>query len=131
MKRLLICLMVALGVTTACCQQDFENTDPEGFAALIADSTVVILDVRTAEEFKDGHIANALNIDVNQKKFVKKAKATLPKDKTIAVYCRSGRRSAKAAALLSKNGYECVNLYGGILVWIENGRPVVQEGKEI
>lgn len=131
MKRLLICLMVALGVTTACCQQDFENTDPEGFAALIADSTVVILDVRTAEEFKDGHIANTLNIDVNQKKFVKKAKATLPKDKTIAVYCRSGRRSANAAALLAKNGYECVNLYGGILAWIENGRPVVQEGKEI
>lgn len=102
MKRLLISLMVALGVTTACCQQDFENTDPEGFAALIADSTVVIQDVRTAEEFKDGHIANALNIDVNQKKFVKKAKATLPKDKTIAVYCRSGRRSANAAALLAK-----------------------------
>ncbi|MBR3432206.1 MAG: rhodanese-like domain-containing protein [Bacteroidaceae bacterium] len=131
MKRLLICLMAVMGITTACCQQNFENTDPEGFAALIADSSVVILDVRTAEEFKDGHIANALNIDVNQKKFVKKAKAMLPKDRTIAVYCRSGRRSANAAELLAKNGYECVNLYGGILAWIENGRPVVQEEKKI
>ena len=107
MKRLLICLMAAMGISTACCQQNFENTDPEGFAALIDDPTVVILDVRTAEEFKDGHIANALNIDVNQKKFVKKAKAILPKDKTIAVYCRSGRRSANAAELLAKKGYEC------------------------
>ena len=131
MKRLLICLMAVMGITTACCQQNFENTDPEGFAALIEDSSVVILDVRTAEEFKDGHIANALNIDVNQKKFVKKAKAMLPKDRTIAVYCRSGRRSANAAELLAKNGYECVNLYGGILAWIENGRPVVQEEKKI
>ena len=130
MKRLLICLMAVMGITTACCQQNFENTDPEGFAALIADSSVVILDVRTAEEFEDGHIANALNIDVNQKKFVKKAKAMLPKDRTIAVYCRSGRRSANAAELLAKNGYECVNLYGGILAWIENGRPVVQEEKK-
>ena len=131
MKRLLICLMAVMGITTACCQQNFENTDPEGFAALIADSSVVILDVRTAEEFKDGHIANALNIDVKQKKFVKKAKAMLPKDRTIAVYCRSGRRSANAAELLAKNGYECVNLYGGILAWIENGKPVVQEEKKI
>ena len=123
--------MAVMGITTACCQQNFENTDPEGFAALIEDPTVVILDVRTAEEFEDGHIANALNIDVNQKKFVKKAKAMLPKDRTIAVYCRSGRRSANAAELLAKNGYECVNLYGGILAWIENGRPVVQEEKKI
>ena len=130
MKRLLIYLMAAMGISTACCQQNFENTDPEGFAALIDDPTVVILDVRTAEEFKDGHIANALNIDVNQKKFVKKAKAILPKDKTIAVYCRSGRRSANAAELLAKKGYECVNLYGGILAWIENGKPVVQDGIE-
>ena len=130
MKRLLIYLMAAMGISTACCQQNFENTDPKGFAALIDDPTVVILDVRTAEEFKDGHIANALNIDVNQKNFVKKAKATLPKDKTIAVYCRSGRRSANAAELLAKKGYKRANLYGGILAWIENGKPVVQDGIE-
>lgn len=130
MRRLLICLMAALGLTTACCQQNFENTDPEGFAALIADTTVVVLDARTAEEFKDGHIANAQNIDVKQDDFVKKALATLPKNKTVAVYCRSGRRSANAAGLLAKKGYKCVNLYGGILAWIEAGKPVVQDVKE-
>lgn len=130
MKRLLICLMAALGLTTACCQQDFENTDPEGFAVLIADTTVVVLDVRTAEEFKDGHIAYSLNIDVKKDDFEKKALATLPKNKAVAVYCRSGRRSANAAGLLAKKGYKCVNLYGGILAWIESGKPVIQEGKE-
>ena len=130
MKRIILCLMAALGLTTGCCQQNFENTDPQGFEALIADTTVVILDVRTAEEYKDGHIANALNIDVKQDDFVKKAIAKLPKDKTIAVYCRSGRRSANAAEQLAKKGYKCINLYGGILAWIEAGKPVVQEIKE-
>ncbi len=126
MKRLLMCLMAVMGITSACCRQNFENTDPEGFAALVSDTTVLVLDVRTAEEFKGGHIPNATNIDVRQKGFVKKAKAILPKDKTIAVYCRSGRRSANAAELLAGKGYRCVNLYGGIQAWIEAGKPVIQ-----
>ena len=130
MRNLITCLLTTLGLTTACGQHNYEDSDVQRFLALIEEPNVVILDVRTVEEFKDGHIANALNIDVNQKKFVKKAKATLPKDKTIAVYCRSGRRSANAAELLAKKGYKCVNLYGGILAWIENGKPVVQDGIE-
>ncbi|MBO7067334.1 MAG: rhodanese-like domain-containing protein [Bacteroidaceae bacterium] len=131
MKRLFILLIAALGLTTACCRQEFENTDPEGFASLIADTSIIVLDVRTVEEYEDGHIAKAINIDVKKDDFAKKAKATLPKNKTIAVYCRSGRRSANAAELLAKKGYKCVNLYGGILAWIENGKPVVQEGGKI
>ncbi|MBQ9525674.1 MAG: rhodanese-like domain-containing protein [Bacteroidaceae bacterium] len=127
MKRLFIFLIATLGLTTACCQQKFENTDPEGFALLIADTTTIVLDVRTVEEYYDAHIAKAINIDVQQDNFVKKAKATLPKNNVIAVYCRSGRRSANAAELLAKKGYKCVNLYGGILAWIESGKPVVQE----
>ena len=130
MKRLLICLTAILGITTACCQQKFENTDPEGFSSLIADTTTIVLDARTAEEYEDAHIAKAINIDVKQDNFVKKAKATLPKNRTIAVYCRSGRRSANAAELLAKKGYKCVNLYGGILAWIESGKPVVQDRKD-
>ncbi len=130
MKRVFIFLIAAIGLTTACCQQKFENTDPEGFASLIADTKIIVLDVRTAEEYDDAHIAKAINIDIKQENFVKKAKSILPKKRTIAVYCRSGRRSANAAELLSKKGYKCVNLYGGILAWIESGKPVVQERKD-
>ena len=49
----------------------------------------------------------------------------LPKDKTIAIYCRSGRRSANAAGKLADVGYKCVNLKGGIIAWKEAGMPVI------
>ena len=127
MKRLLLSLITVLWLTSACCQLNYENTDIEGFVALTADTTVVILDVRTAEEYKEGHIANALNIDVKQKNFVKMARKRLPKNKTVAVYCRSGRRSANAAEKLAAKGYMIVNLYGGILAWQEAGKPVTKD----
>ena len=47
----------------------------------------------------------------------------LPKDKTIAVYCRSGKRSLKAARILANEGYEVVNLRGGWLEWTEKCKP--------
>ena len=117
MKKLLTCLLATLGLTTACGQQNFENADVQEFAELIADSNVVVLDVRTAAEFAEGHIQGAILIDQGQSDFVEKAKATLPTDKTIAVYCRSGRRSANAAGRLADVGYKCVNLKGGIIAW--------------
>ena len=97
MKKLLTCLLATLGLTTACAKQNFENADVQEFAELIADTNVVVLDVRSAAEFAEGHIQRAILIDQGQSDFVEKAKATLPTDKKIAVYCRSGRRSANAA----------------------------------
>ena len=125
MKRILSCLLAALGLTTACGQANFENLEVKEFAELIADSNVVILDVRKAEEFDEGHIKGAVLIDQFQSDFVELAQAKLPKDKTIAIYCRSGRRSANAAAKLANVGYKCVNLKGGILAWKEADMPVV------
>lgn len=125
MKKILTCLSVALGLTTACGQANYGNTDVKGFAELMNDSDVVVLDVRTAEEFVDGHLAGAVNIDYRQDNFVEQAVVRLPKDKTIAVYCRSGRRSAGAAELLAEKGYKLVNLKGGILAWQEAGKPVM------
>ena len=125
MKKLLTCLLATLGLTTACGQQNFENADVQEFAELIADSNVVVLDVRTAAEFAEGHIQGAVLIDQGQSDFMEKAKATLPADKTIAVYCRSGRRSANAAGRLADVGYKCVNLKGGIIAWKKANMPVI------
>ncbi len=127
MKKIITCLLIAFGLTTACCQLNYVNTDPEGFAKLIAESDVVILDVRTASEFDEGHIENSINIDVKQNDFMQRAKETLSKDKRIAVYCRSGRCSANAATELWNEGYKVVNLYGGIIAWKEAGKPVITE----
>ena len=134
MKKILTCLLALLGLNTACNHQNqrllsegkrsFDNTDVQGFAELIADTNVVVLDVRAANEFAEGHIQGAILIDQGQSDFVEKAKAALPIDKTIAIYCRSGRRSANAAVKLSNEGYKLVNLKGGIIAWQGANMPV-------
>ena len=119
MKSFLTCLLTVLGLNTACSQSNYENANVNEFAELVADTNVVVLDVRTASEFAEGHLERAINIDYHQGDFVEKAKATLPLDKKIAVYCRSGRRSAGAAGKLADEGYKLVNLKGGIIAWKE------------
>ena len=100
-----------------CKAADFRSVDAETFAQIIEDTTVVRLDVRTANEYAQGHIPGALLIDVTQANFVQKAEQLLPKDKTIALYCRSGRRSKAAAQQLSKQGYQVVELNTGFNSW--------------
>ena len=127
MKTILTCLLTVLGLNTACSQSNYVNADVNEFAELVADTNVVVLDVRTASEFAEGHLERAINIDYHQSDFVEKAKATLSLEKEIAVYCRSGRRSAGAAAKLGEEGYKLVNLKGGIIAWKEADMPVIKE----
>ena len=131
MKKIVTCLLASLGLTSACGQANFENVDVNGFSALIQEANVVVLDVRTAEEYAEGHIGGAINIDQSQSDFIEKAKAAIPAGKKIAVYCRSGRRSANAAGRLAAEGYQCVNLKGGILAWKEEGKPVATDSYEV
>ena len=86
MKKIITCLLATLGLTTACGQQNYEDADVRGFSELIEDSGVVLLDVRTAAEYAEGHIDGAVLIDQGQDDFVEKAKTTIPTDKQIAVY---------------------------------------------
>ena len=130
MKKILTILLAGLGLNTAC-SQNFENMEVKEFAELIADPSVVILDVLKADEFAEGHIKGAILIDQFQSDFVEQAQAKLPKEKTIAIYCRSGRRSANAAGKLADVGYKCVNLKGGILAWKEAKMPVVISEEEM
>ena len=130
MKRMMTCLLAMLGLT-ACSQENYENTDVTGFEELLNEPNTTLLDVRTAEEFDEGHLAGALNIDQAQSDFLEKAKAKLSTDKTIAIYCRSGRRSASAAGRLAAEGFRCVNLTGGILAWKEAGKDVTTDTYEV
>ncbi|MDY4411119.1 MAG: rhodanese-like domain-containing protein [Prevotella sp.] len=133
MKMKLLSMIVSL-LGLSCCangQTDsIQTVDAPTFAQIIrtdsaaADSqAVTLVDVRTAEEYAEGHIPDALNIDVLQDDFTQKATARLPKDRRVAVYCCSGKRSLKAAALLVKAGYKVVNLKGGWLEWTANRLP--------
>ena len=131
MKKIITCVLAMLGLTTACGHQNYEDADVQGFAELIASPDVILLDVRTAEEFAEGHIEEALNIDQAQNDFIELVKAALPTDKIVAVYCRSGRRSANAAGRLAAEGYKCVNLKGGILAWKKANLPVTTDSYEV
>lgn len=95
------------------------NLNVEQFGELIKDTTVVLLDVRTPQEFAQGCIEGALNIDVKDSLFIKNVQAAIPAGAKVAVYCRSGRRSMMAAEQMLEKGYVPVNLDGGILAWQE------------
>ena len=93
-------------------------TQQDWISQFEADDNAVILDVRTENEYNDGIIANAINIDIYEGQgFMEKIEA-LDKSKNYYVYCRSGARSAKACEVMESIGFEnAYNLEGGILGW--------------
>jgi len=109
-----------------CNSQNFRSLNADDFEKAIQSPDVIVLDSRTAQEYADGHIRNAVNIDVKNADFEQKAVESLDKTKTIAVYCRSGRRSKIAAAILSKNGFTVIELDCGITCWASAGKEVVK-----
>ena len=128
MKKLFIFISAILCNLLGCTeqQQKFESLDAEAFEQVISDTSVVRLDVRSIDEYASGHIAKAINSDVMKDDFKTKATSLLPKDKTIALYCRSGRRSKKAAGILVENGYKVVELNSGISGWINAQKEIVR-----
>jgi len=91
--------------------------------AMLGKSGAVFLDVREPEEFKAGHIPGAINIPRGLLEFQIEQQAP-DKNQTIVVYCRSGNRSALAAATLMKMGYKSIlNMDGGWKAWQDAGYP--------
>lgn len=102
----------------------YQTVEVEDFAKQIKSPKVYLVDVRTAEEFKEGHIEGAANIDILSPDFVDIAKQTLPNGKEIAVYCGTGKRSAMAAEKLAEMGYPVLNLDGGLEAWKAAGYTI-------
>ena len=107
---------------------DFRTVPVDGFEKAVSGTDVQLVDVRTPEEYAEGHIGGAVNIDVNAAGFTAKALEALTKEQPVAVYCRTGRRSAKAAGILARKGFDVINLDGGIHAWTSAGKPVIGEG---
>lgn len=128
MKRTIIIVIIIAIATIAVVfiyrnmNSNFTTMNANDFELAIKDENVIIVDVRTADEYSDGHIPNAINIDVKRAGFLYEADEKLSKDKTIAVYCQGGVRSRKAASLLSDDGYTVVNLAGGFSEWKGAGK---------
>ena len=109
----------AAALMVSCTDSGYKTIEVSQFKELIKDTSYVLVDVRTPEEFAQGHIEGAMNIDVKDAQFIDNAQKTLAPQSKVAVYCRSGRRSADAAQMLQEQGFKVVNLDGGFLGWEE------------
>ena len=124
MKKLFF-LLLAVMILTAC-GQNKENgqgavyvniTAEEAKQIMDSEEGYIILDVRTQEEYDQGHIPGA--IVISHEKISEKAEEVLTdKDQLILVYCRSGRRSKIAAEALVELGYTNIKEFGGIIDWL-------------
>jgi thioredoxin 1 len=124
-KKLFILAVSAAMFSSVSAQiADFKQVNPAQFEQLIKKPGGVLLDVRTQNEFKNGHIANSGQINYYALDFRKRL-LMLPKDEPIYLYCNTGWRSEKAARILVENGYKNVfNLELGIMDWELQNLPV-------
>ncbi len=95
----------------------YKNLTPAQFSAAMSQKGVLLLDVRRPDEFANGHLPGAVNIDVTAPDFAQRV-AALDKTRPTYVYCRSGARSTRAATQLTQAGFVHIsNLIGGVLEW--------------
>ncbi len=102
--------------------------DPDGarelIAALAGNPGFTLLDVRTADEHDQVHLAGDVLIDIYDYGFMGQIQS-LPRENSYLIYCRTGNRSSLACDLMRRIGFNSVcNLAGGIKLWIERGLPV-------
>lgn len=90
------------------------------------DENFVIIDVRTPEEYADGYIEKAINLDYYSETFADELDQ-LDKEKTYLIYCRTDRRSGEALDIMAELGFrEVYNMLGGIVQWEEVNLPTVK-----
>jgi len=107
MKKLLIAFTLTLLLASCSSSAGVTNLGVEDFLSKTQEPNVLIIDVRTAGEFAQGHLQNAVNIDIEGGMFDEEI-AKLDKTASYAVYCRSGRRSTIAAGKMSDAGFSSI-----------------------
>ncbi len=130
-----LAIVVTVATTAACAQSVQAEPGAGGFEAPAIrtidveqldkarkDGTAkVLIDVRTPQEFAEGHVPGARNIPLDQ---IGAHADQLPGDEEIYLVCRSGSRSARAASVLSAKGVKTVNVAGGTMAWLQAGKAV-------
>lgn len=126
MKKLKLTLSMCMSLLgfTSCNCSNWADMNPDEFHQAILSAGTCVIDVRTPQEYNEGHLPNAINIDWQKDGFIDEICKNLDKSTRLAIYCRSGRRSAAAASVLSEAGYQVVNLKEGYMSWTDAGKPV-------
>lgn len=117
--------MAIMGLCASCMgQEPVKSLGVREFAEAFAkDTTAIVMDVRTPEEYAEGHISGAVLLDVKDTEGFEKGLSEMSSEKTYYVYCRSGRRSLDAAGKIKARGFKVVNMEGGFLAWCEADLP--------
>ena len=126
MKEIILVLFVlGISIFMFADNSTFINISADYAEKLLKDKSIIVIDIRTKEEFDSGYIKGAVNIDYYKDDFKEKL-STLDKNKTYFVYCRSGRRSGNAKQVFDELGFKKVyNLEKGINEWIANKKELV------
>ena len=131
MKKIFLSLLAAisLGSTGCSAQSDGINVlSPKDFIKQAkADTTAIILDVRTPGEYKEEHLVGAQQLDFLNSEAFDAGIKLLDKSHTYYVYCRSGKRSHHACMKMKKQGFKVFDMEGGILNWKRLGMPTTKE----
>ncbi len=131
MKKILLSLLTAISFGTTGCSAQSDSIDtlvPQAFIKQAkADTTSIILDVRTPGEYKEEHLAGAQQLDFLNTSVFDAGIKLLDKSHTYYVYCRSGKRSHNACIKMKKQGLKVFDMEGGILNWKKLGMPTTKE----
>ena len=143
MKKILLSLLAAIGLSTTGCSAQASQSAPsdssaksapsDGIIVLApqafidqakAETTSILLDVRTSKEYAEGHLAGAQQLDYLNPEAFNAGISKLDKSRTYYIYCRSGKRSHGACLKMKKQGFKVYDMEGGILNWTKLGMPI-------
>ena len=127
MKIKMFSFLIIVMAFSSCIKKSVEGvvlSDATTFEKKMSAPNVQLIDVRTPEEFAEGHLPKAVNIDVNSDDFETKV-TSLDKEQPVMVYCKMGGRSAKAAEKLKELGFKNItDLDGGFSNWSNENKPI-------
>ncbi len=137
MRNIFYITLLCLSASLFSCQNQSDGVhDPnivnttisvDEFEKKLSEKDIQLIDVRTPEEFSQGHLKGALNYDINSNGFQDQI-SKLSKNKIVLVYCLSGGRSATASELLATQGFQKIyNMQGGVIKWNASNKPLDKE----
>lgn len=137
MKLNKLFFIALLGIALGACNNSSTNSSIQKLNAsqfqnqLNSNSSKLLLDVRTPEEYEVNHIKNSNNLNIYDEKLFNSSVETLDKDIPVYVYCKSGSRSTTAANTLAQLGFtQIYELEGGIQSWTSSGLPIEEAKKK-
>lgn len=129
MKKTILSILAAIGIGTSSCSAEdgIVVLSPQEFISQAkADTSAVILDVRTPAEFAEGHLEGAKLLDYLNAEAFDAGVKSLDKTNTYYIYCRSGRRSHGACQKMKAQGFKVFDMEGGYLNWTKQSLPIVK-----